>query len=438
MTKWTERVRASLFLKIILLFLAAHITIGAVGYAVHRYFGVPHHQQSINKNMEHYSRYLASEIGVPADTLKARALCDTYQIRLRIADDSGQWVSDATVPDFSQLAPSSDAASAISSGVYKDYFYVLLNQNNGRFLFLFDVDTHREVSALEWRLVIMVLVMMLILTIIYFSIRFMLRPIKTMNKAVAAISSGDLGHQIEVKRRDELGDLMNSFNAMADRLKEMISSRDQLLLDVSHELRSPLTRIKVALEFLDDSAGKEAVKTDINEMEQMVAELLESERLNSAYGGLHIQSTNLTALVQNIVATKKTAQPGIQFLAPQEDIWLEADPERLHTAFGNIIENALKYSQSATQPVEVSLDILDSRIQIRIKDFGPGIPESELDSIFEPFYRVDKSRSKETGGYGLGLSIVKKIIQQHYGQIEIKSTLNRGTTFIITLPVKQK
>ncbi len=436
--KWTERVRASLFLKLILLFLAAHIAIGAVGYTVHRYFGLPHHQKSINKNMEHYSRYLATEIGTPTDTLKARTLCSTYQIRLRTADDSLEWVSDATVPGFSQLTPTLDTTSSISSGVYKDYFYVLLQQNNGRFLFLFDVDTHREVSALEWRLVIMVLVMMLILTIIYFSIRFMLRPIKTMNKAVAAISSGDLDHQIEVKRRDELGDLMHSFNIMAERLKEMITSRDQLLLDVSHELRSPLTRVKVALEFLDDSAGKEAIKADINEMEQMIAELLESERLNSVYGGLHIQSTNLTALLQNIVSAKKILRPGIQFLVPQGDVWLEADPERLHTAFSNIIENALKYSQNVSQSVEVSLESSDHRIHVKIKDFGPGIPEAELASIFEPFYRVDKSRSKETGGYGLGLSIVKKIIQQHHGQIETKSKLNRGTIFTITLPIKQK
>ena len=167
--KWTERVRASLFLKIILLFLAAHITIGAVGYAVHRYFGLPHHQKSINKNMEHYSRYLAKEIGTPVDTLRAPTLCSTYRIHLRMNVDSLQWASDTIVPGFSQLAPVSRLTSSVSSGVYKEFFYVLLQPKNNRFLFLFDVDTRREASTLEWRLLIMVLVMMLILTIIYFS-----------------------------------------------------------------------------------------------------------------------------------------------------------------------------------------------------------------------------------------------------------------------------
>ncbi len=430
--KWTERVRASLFLKIILLFLAAHITIGAVGFMVHRYFGLPFHRPSINKNMEHYSRYLAAEIGAPPDTLKARSLCNAYHIRLRTTSDSMQWVSDAALPGFSQITE----GPAPASGTYKDYFYVLLKQNNTRFLFLFNVDTHRELSALKWRLIIMVLVMMLILTIIYFSIRLMLRPIKTMNKAVAAISAGDLDHQISVKRRDELGDLMQSFNAMAERLKEMISSRNQLLLDVSHELRSPLTRVKVALEFLDDSDSKQAIQADINEMEQMIGELLESERLNSAYGGLHIQPTNLSALIRNIVSAQKDTPPGIRFHSGQEELWIDADPERLHTALNNVVDNALKYSHQSAQPVEITLESADNQIRIRIKDFGPGIPETELASVFEPFYRVDKSRSKETGGYGLGLSIVKKIIQQHQGHIEINSTLNKGTTFTIILPTK--
>lgn len=438
MMQWTERIRASLFLKIILLFLAAHITIGAVGFTIHKYFGLPHHQQSINQNMEHYSRYLAAEIGAPADTVTARTLSTTYHIRLRMRNDSLQWASDTAIPDFEELTPNSYTNSAVLSGVYNEYFYVLLPQNGNRFLFLFDIDTHRELSVLEWRLVIMVLVMMLILTIIYFAIRFMLRPLKTIHKAVAAISSGDLDHQITVKRRDELGDLMNSFNGMAERLKEMISSRDQLLLDVSHELRSPLTRIKVALEFLEDSEGKEAIKSDIAEMEQMIAELLESERLNSVYGGLHIQSTNLTALLQNIVSTQKETPPGIRFQSPQEDIWIEADPERLHTAFSNVIDNAFKYSSEASQAVEISFESAENQIVISIKDFGPGIPQDELASIFEPFYRVDKSRSKETGGYGLGLSIVKKIIQQHQGNIKIKSKPTEGTTFTITLPIKQK
>ena len=101
--KWTERVRASLFLKIILLFLAAHITIGAVGFMVHRYFGVPFHRPSMNKRMEHYSRYLAAEIGSPPDTLKARSLCNAYHIRLRTASDSLHWVATLRYRNFHRL-----------------------------------------------------------------------------------------------------------------------------------------------------------------------------------------------------------------------------------------------------------------------------------------------------------------------------------------------
>ncbi|HIE41390.1 MAG TPA: HAMP domain-containing histidine kinase, partial [Candidatus Aenigmarchaeota archaeon] len=278
---------------------------------------------------------------------------------------------------------------------------------------------------------------MIILTLLYFVIRFLLRPLKILDKAVVEISAGNLDHQIDTNRRDEFGDLIRSFNQMASRLKQMLKTRDQLLLDVSHEMRSPLTRIKVALEFLEDNPAKETIREDLTEIELMTNELLESERLDSVYGGLHLKTINLTEFLQQTISVFNSKKQLILLNTKISEVPLRADPERLQIAFSNLFQNALKYSHSDKQPVMVSITFDGENVQIEIQDFGQGIPEQDIPFIFEPFYRVDKSRSKDTGGYGLGLSLTKKIIEAHRGTIEVHSSLNKGTRFTIKFNTKK-
>ncbi len=424
----SERVKTSVFLKIILVFLGAHIILGITGFTVHKYFGARHHQDSIIKNMLHYSRFLASEIGVPADTSRARELSRDYHIQIKVQDADLLWQSESQLPAFFIT----DSVEQIKSGLSGDHFYVEIVQPGGHYLFIYDTNTNKEAATAQWRFLIMIFTMMVILILLYFVIRFLLRPLKVLDKAVVELSSGNLDHHIDVNRRDEFGDLIRSFNQMTTRVREMLKTREQLLLDVSHEMRSPLTRIKVALEFLEDSPAKETIREDLEEIELMTAELLESERLNSAYGGLHLQKINLTVLVEQIISANNVGKQRITFNSNLPSVILEGDPERLRTAFSNLLENALKYSDAEKEPVSVSIFSDRENIRLEIQDFGQGIPEQDIPFIFEPFYRVDKSRNKNTGGYGLGLSLTKKIIEAHDAVIEVQSKRNEGTLFTIT------
>ncbi len=423
----SERIKTSVFMKIILIFLGAHIIIGVAGFTVHRYFAVKHHQDSIIKNMVHYSRFLAEEIGLPADTARARQLSDDYHIQIKLKDATVHWQSESLLPGFFMT----DSSKQIKSGLTGDHFYVEIVHSAGHYLFIYDTNTNKEAATAQWRLLLMIATMMVILTILYFVIRFLLRPLKLLDKAVVELSRGNMDHRISINRRDEFGDLIRSFNQMASRLKQMLKMRDQLLLDVSHEMRSPLTRIKVALEFLEDGPARETIREDLTEIELMTAELLESERLDSRYGGLHLQTINFTDFMRQSISVYNSDKQRIVFNTTATEVLFRADPERLQTAFSNLFQNALKYSNTDQKPATVTIAQNNSTIIVKIQDYGQGIPEQDIPFVFEPFYRVDKSRSKETGGYGLGLSLTKKIIEAHKGTIEMDSSINKGTLFTI-------
>lgn len=434
-----ERFKDSIFLKIILIFMTAHLTIIAVGFMVHKYFKSSKDHRNMDKNMVYYGKLLMQRMGFPPDTLQAGRLADSLNISVRFTSPTVSW---SNHPEMKLTLPSNfrdfDGKGTTFIAFNENGFYLQEKTKAGQYLLLFKTDIWQSPKAIQWRIMSMVLFMMFILTIIYFIIRSLLKPLQQLDEAAKQLSSGNLDYQLRTKRKDELGDLIRSFNLMATRIKAMLKARDQLLLDASHELRSPLTRLKVALEFLEDSPVKQNIRDDINEMETMISELLEKERLDSPYGGLHKAPVNVPALVKKVCESFTTQKPGIQLRLRTSGIIVQADEERLRSAISNIVQNALKYSPEDGKAVEVSVQAQANTVVIEVQDFGQGIPTEEIPFIFEPFYRVDKSRSKKTGGYGLGMSLVKKIIDAHGGQIEVQSAPGKGTRITIKLSSKNE
>jgi signal transduction histidine kinase len=318
-------------------------------------------------------------------------------------------------------------------GKYRGRHIIEVNTRAGRFIF--GASRNLPVESARHRLfVIMLVLLTAILAVAFFVIRHILRPVKWLNTGVQEVSRGNLKHRVPLKKSDELRDLAVAFNDMTDRIRDMLHIKDQLLMDISHELRTPLTRMKVALEFLTESQAKENLRGDIADMEKMVTEILETARLHHKYADLKKQPTNLTALLKQTLKTFENQPPGIEIVDLPSEIEVRADPEQIKTVFENILSNAIKYSEAESKPVQVSCDLEKSDTVIRITDFGIGIPEEELAHIFEPFYRVDKSRTKDTGGYGLGLSLCKTIMEAHGGKIEVQSRLQEGTTVSLFFP----
>ena len=260
---------------------------------------------------------------------------------------------------------------------------------------------------------------------------FVFRPVRRLSELANQLELGDYGARVSVRAEDELGQLTQAFNTMTKRLREMLTAKEQLLRDVSHELRSPLTRMKVALEFLKQEKTKTILQSDIEEMEAMISSILNSARMHHAHSRLNIQKTDITELIDTLKTAYQETPPGIEFSGASMPIVCEVDPEQIKIVLKNILDNAIKYSRAESGPVQISIDQQAHWIIVKIKDDGIGIPPDELPHIWEPFYRVDKSRSKSTGGYGLGLSLCKTIMEAHDAKITVDSPPDKGTTVLL-------
>ncbi len=274
----------------------------------------------------------------------------------------------------------------------------------------------------------------LILFVCFFVLRWMFSPMRRLMHGVQEISNGNLNFKFEAGSRGEVTYLAETFNVMVERVREMVQSKSQLLLDVSHELRSPLTRLKVALEMVPKHRLKNAMLQDIVEMETMLAEILETEQLRSDHGKLAHKPLDIGAVAADLVKKYRERKPGVKLLAPRQNLQINADEARVKTVLQNVLENALKYSAQQKRPVQMSVEAHKAHVVVTIQDFGVGIPDDEQEKIFEPFYRVDKSRTKKTGGYGLGLSLCREIMQAHGGEIALQSKSGKGTKAVLTFP----
>jgi signal transduction histidine kinase len=264
-------------------------------------------------------------------------------------------------------------------------------------------------------------------------LRRLLRPLRILSDGVERLGAGELDVQLPRSTRDEFGRLTDAFNQMVGRVKEMIGARDQLLVDVSHELRSPLTRMKVALELLPNDGHRARLAGDVEEMERMVTELLELERLRNRRG-ITTAPQDLVRLLREVAAGVQAAPLGVLVSSSSPELIVDIDAEKVRTVFRNLLENAVKYSRPQSRPIEIAAVDDGDVVTVRITDDGVGIPECDLERVFEPFYRVDRSRSKSSGGYGLGLSICKRVMEAHDGSIAVERPPGGGTAFVLTFP----
>jgi signal transduction histidine kinase len=288
-----------------------------------------------------------------------------------------------------------------------------------------------EGSPLEWLLLFGGMAGLWFLAWLF--LRRQLQPVRDLARGVRAVETGNLDARISETGSNELADLAVSFNNMTRSLKERLRARDQLMLDVSHELRSPLTRMRVALEMAEPGVAVDSLHEEVDALGKMVSEILETERLNSNAGSLNRVPTSLGELLVEKVARFEGQLPGVVLREdPLPEVSL--DPERMRLVFRNLIENALKHGRESLNPVLVTLRREGDLAVITITNGGATVPEEEQRLIFEPFYRTDRSRSV-TPGYGLGLPLCKRIVEAHGGTIAFRSRAGEGTTVTVKLPL---
>ncbi len=280
----------------------------------------------------------------------------------------------------------------------------------------------------------------LILT--FFLSRRILGPVESLAKVARQVAQRDFSARAVVHSRDEVGELARTFNSMIEELSRTEELRRNLVADVAHELRTPVTNLRGYIEGIADGV----ITPDAGTLASMQGEVMLQTRLiedlqdlalaESGQMQLKLQPCDLSALVRHAAATvQPQAQSkgmGIEVESP-DALPILADPERVSQVLRNLLINAVNYTNPGGQ-IRLQAHQEDGHARIQVEDDGPGIPAQDLPYIFERFYRVDKSRSRATGGTGLGLTIARSLVEAHGGRIEAHSQVGLGTRFVITLP----
>lgn len=266
----------------------------------------------------------------------------------------------------------------------------------------------------------------------YFMVNKLLDPVRLLKGGAERIRQGDLSFRVKSNRQDELGELTDSINHMADSLQSMLEAKRQLLLAISHELRTPITKAKLRLEFMPDSEEKDQLKEDINEIELLIADLIEAERLNDEHSVLVSEVVSFAEFVASVAEQFDSYEGGLLIELPEQDKEFYIDKLRVRLLITNLLNNAIRHGEE--NPIRVKVSFIDDFGRIEVIDQGEGIAEEHLSQISEPFYRADSARQRNTGGFGLGLYLCRLIAQAHGGELSIASKVSEGTHITVNLP----
>jgi signal transduction histidine kinase len=388
-----------------------------------------------------YVDRLVVDLGSPPSIERAQALAQRLPVSVRISGPVVNWQSEPS-------GPSSNDDWRRGRG-WLDDDPDRAAEGDARLLQRTTADGHRislGLSASRWqnhprRVGWYTLTVLLVLTALaYAYVRRLLRPLDDIRAGARRFGAGDFALPIPVRRRDELGALADDVNTMAQAIHQMLESKRGLLLAISHELRSPLTRARLNTELLPESeeAGplREALLRDLAAMRDLITDLLEGERLGRGHAALQLEPTDMAALVREVVAgfgadhSAQMAELDLGASLPQPML----DRARMRLLVRNLLDNALRHSTDAGTPPRIGLAVEGegdaARLVLSVRDHGAGVPEDVLPHLAEPFYRPDAARERTTGGVGLGLYLCKLVVQAHGGSFSVR---NAGPGLLVTV-----
>jgi signal transduction histidine kinase len=441
-----ENFRRSLSFRLLAIFLVlATLFVYGTTLAIRWIYSSDDLRELISGHLALHVDYVRRDIGEPPHIDRAIAITEQVPVDIRIVGPDVNWASDA---DFPQMTDLQFGASEIFSedpdawlNKLENVEFAVLDKH--RFLkidqgsYAIVVSSPRIADSPSGPALLPIIVGsgLLWLLIAYFAVRWLFSPIDSIRQGAAKIGRGDFGHRISGYRKDQLGELAEDVNKLASDVGGMLDAKRHLLLGISHELRSPLSRLRLVLEFLPDGEHKEDLRVEIAEMEQIVATLLEAERLNTRHAALNRTAVPVHDLVEQLIGDyfeRDKDKIHIQFA--DQSIVANVDDARLILLLKNLLSNALRYSEPAAGPVTVH-GFMDGRdLVIEVKDHGPGFSPLLSEHIGEPFYRGDPSRTRQTGGTGLGLYISRLIAEAHGGTLRLDKSYTEGASIVVRLP----
>ena len=296
------------------------------------------------------------------------------------------------------------------------------------------------------RLVGYALAALLLLTLAaWLYVRRLLKPLDAIGEGARRFGAGDFSQPIPprcVHGPDELGELAATLNTMGEDIRQMLDAKRALLLAISHELRSPITRARLNTELLpetpDVAPQRDALLRDLHEMAHLITDLLESERLAGRHAALQREPVALPALAREVLAELQARHPqaaGVHLQADPALPTLNLDAARMRLLLRNLLDNALRHSADAPLPPEVHLAMAGQGISLTVRDHGPGVPDADVPRLAEPFFRPDAARTRAHGGVGLGLHLCKLVALAHGGTFAVRNA-GPGLAVTVGLPAR--
>ena len=340
----------------------------------------------------------------------------------------------------------------------EELVYVAFKSSKSRFVRI--AKKQSFVNSIVWKVrwIVIVIALLTVAALLVLMPRLTGRVTKGLTEIVRAseeIRSGNYDREIVVKEQNEIGDLASTLNLMSSKLKEDIQQlrqmqdvRKDFVANASHELKTPITSIRGYLETLldgayhDEEVSKkflERTMSNVVRLESIVNDMLDLSMLESRDHGLSLRYFDIGTMLKSLTSDYQEAarQKGLDLKLTSSippEFTLMADPYQVEKALFNLIDNAVKYTESGS--VTVSASLVEQSLHIVVADTGNGIPPEDQNRIFERFYRVDKGRSRQLGGSGLGLSIVKHVMEIHQGEVRLQSEIGKGSRFTLIFPLK--
>ena len=385
--------------------------------------------------------------GIPAAEAALKRQCDGLRIKMWLVDPAGNSVRGKALPQAVEQALHETKDGSYPTTSIGDTSTVISLHVAGQRGVYTIVGQYDTVPVLRGEGLFRLFALSTVLASIacFLLALYLSKPIRELRLATQRLASGDLnaraGEQLG-RRKDEIADLVRDFDKMAEQIRELLENQKRLLSDVSHELRSPLARLRVALALArrrEDETQRttnERIEKEIERLDELIGRVLTLSRLESGQMKLTTTQLDLNEIIEEVLSdarfeAERTGH-SIEFTADC-DVQVEASEELLRSSIENVVRNALYYGP-ASEPIRVHLSAENGQAVVRIQDNGTGVPPEALAQLFNAFYRVDDSRMTSTGGTGLGLAIAKRAILAHQGTITARNAVPHGLIIEIRLP----
>lgn len=438
MKSMLNSLRRSLSARLLLLFAVASMLIVCllIGSLVH---GIGSQwRTAIAPHLEQYLSYVNSEIGEPPNPQNATQLAARLPIDIYIKGPDTNFSTNGSTLDVTDLdfretrhrRRHQANHQNIAFGEHRDR--TVLRVEAGDYNVYYELRHTRPRAQHNRAILTSLFILTTILAGCYLMLRRMLRPVKDIKQGVRRMGSGQLDTRVIVRADNDLGELAGSINSMAEDIELMLDAKRQLLLGASHELRSPLTRAKIAVQMLEPSDNQSRIADDLDEMESLIAGIMDSEKMKGGHAVLNRIPVDVDELIRSVLGELHNPDV-VQKLSADKEL-VEVDEVRVGILIRNLINNALDHGGGEKPPV-IRTSNSANELVISLQDFGKGIAVQDLDKVTEPFYRADPSRARATGGFGLGLHLCQLIARAHGGELTIASEVENGTLVTVKIPV---